>query len=263
MVNNNFNAVEILNNIEGVTVIKDIRSIPVQDIVPNCTENLTFGFLPYCNYKQILEYPETDYLFAHQDIQGSKIRGDFALPEGITEENLNKYKLVFNGHIHKCSILRNVVNVGSVVTHSFADDEETIPQAYIFDTTTFNIKSFKNYNCPLFRKVHINTMEDLAKYIHHIDKAFEYVLNVYCPYDIKDSVKEYLQNIKDLIINNKVNVKIDRTNTIKENSLDSLNNVVELQANNVDMEKLFLEFLETIDLKYPLDVYKTVLTNKV
>ena len=89
MINQNFNVVSMLDNVSDITIIKDPVSIQFKDT--------TLAFLPYCNYRDILEYPQGDFLFSHQDIQGSKIRGNFELPDGIAQETLKqKYKLVFN-----------------------------------------------------------------------------------------------------------------------------------------------------------------------
>ena len=196
MVNQNFNAIEILNNI---TVISEPTTIDVNDLL-NVNEKLKLGFLPYCNYKDIIMFPEASYLFSHQDIQGATIRGDFKLPDGIEPNTLkDKYKLVFNGHIHKSSILCNVINVGSITTHSFSDDENSIPQCYIFDTITNDLKIFKSTVCPLFRKFTIQKdINELYTYINSLDTQYKYILHIICPFEIKEDVKKY--NLNDTLM---------------------------------------------------------------
>lgn len=256
MINQNFNAIEILNNIEGITVIKDAISIPT-NIFPNIQENKQLAFLPYCDYKQILKYPEGEFLFSHQDIQGSKVRGDFVLPDGIETQDLTRYKLVFNGHIHKSSIFNNVVNIGSVTTHSFSDDNESVPQAYIFNTETLNLETFKNKACPLFRKIEITDLQQLQNYITNLDDYYKYILNVVCPFEIKEEVKQYLKAQTDKILNTRLNVKISKE---QNNQTTNVNlQLQNLQSTYIDIHKTFLDFLNTVDLKYPLDIYKFVL----
>lgn len=256
MINQNFNAIEILNNIEGITVIKDAISIPT-NIFPNIQENKQLAFLPYCDYKQILKYPEGEFLFSHQDIQGSKVRGDFVLPDGIETQDLTRYKLVFNGHIHKSSIFNNVVNIGSVTTHSFSDDNESVPQAYIFNTETLNLETFKNKACPLFRKIEITDLQQLQNYITNLDDYYKYILNVVCPFEIKEQVKQYLNKQTDKVLNTRLNVKISKE---QNNQTTNVNlQLQNLQSTNIDIHKTFLDFLNTVDLKYPLDIYKFVL----
>lgn len=243
MLNANFNAVDILNNIPGIFVINQ----------PTSVDN--FGFLPYCNYTDILQFPEGEFLFSHQDIQGSVIRGDFTLPDGIEPSVLKqKYKLVFNGHIHKSSINGNVINVGSVTTHSFSDDMDSVPKAYIFDTKTLDLQIFSNYQCPLFRKCEVQSVGELRDYIQGLDYNYKYVLQCTCPFEIKNGIKCYLDTQEDIIISNRLNVKVTKNNQTSEDEIVN----TDLQS-NVDVFTTFKEFLNTIDLKYPKQLYLDVL----
>lgn len=243
MVNQNFNAVALLNNIQGIKVIDE-----------PCTIN-ELAFLPYCNYQEILEFPKGRYLFSHQDIQGSVIRGDFILPEGISPDILrNNYKLVFNGHIHKSSISGNVINLGSISTHSFSDDGEAVPQCYIFDTETLDLKTFRPYICPLFRKFEIKyDITELKSFVENLDPNYKYILHIICPFDIKEQVKTYLDS-NSLILNNRLNTKIEKD----KNNEDSKEEIINLQS-NIDIVQSFKEFLNTLDLKYPKNNYIEVL----
>lgn len=242
MLNSNFNVVDILNNIPGIFVVNQPTSID------------TFAFLPYCNYRDILQFPEGEFLFSHQDIQGSVIRGDFKLPDGIEPSILReKYKLVFNGHIHKSSVNGNVVNVGSVTTHSFSDDMDSVPKAYIFNTETLELQTFCNLQCPLFRKIDIKTTGELEQTIDKLDNSYKYVLQCVCPFELKENVKTFLDNDKNKIISYRLNVKVQKTDTESEEVSNT-----ELQS-NLDIKTTFEDFLETVDLKYPKDMYKEIL----
>lgn len=245
MVNNDFNAVSILNNIDNITVIKQNQSIEI--------ENSKLAFLPYCRYENILEFPEGDYLFAHQDIQGSVIRGDFKLPEGIEPSDLkNHYKLVFNGHIHKASIMDNIINVGSVTTHSFSDDNEGVPQCYLFDTETLNLQTFKPRICPLFRKIEVNNVEELDGYVKALDKNYKYILHIVCPYNFKQSILDYINSNNDIIINSRINTIVDKEEKFQESSEINL-------KSNVDIKQTFKDFLNQTELKYPINYYEQIL----
>lgn len=253
MVNYNFNAIKILSNIDNITVISE-PCVVSSDLAFNTNEHINLAFLPYMEQKDILEFPQGDFLFSHIDIQGSKIRGNVELQDGATEQDLSKYKIVFNGHIHKSSVKSNVVNVGSITTHSFADDSECVPQCYIFDTQTLDFKAFKSNICPLFRQANVSSVEELDKYLQHLDKSFKYILHVTCPYDIKQDVKELLHN-SDLVLNNRLSI-----NT--ENKCEDPNNQVNQQiiSDNIDVKQSFLTFLSKCDdLKYPKSLYETVL----
>lgn len=241
MINQNFNAIALLNNISNIQVIDE----------PTTIDDL--AFLPYCDHREILQFPEGKYLFSHQDIQGSVIRGNFTLPDGITPELLKqKYKLVFNGHIHKPSINGNVINVGSISTHSFSDDEDSVPQCYIFDTDTLDLKTFRPNICPLFRKFNINRdILELQNFINNLDDNYKYIIHCIAPFEIKDNVKSYLET-NSKILNSRLNIK-----TIKEDKIEETENI-NLQS-SVDLKQSFMEFLSTTDLKYPINVYTDIL----
>lgn len=253
MINSDFNAVEILSNIDNITVIDEPCRTGVSTLLKaDGSEPINLAFLPYCNYKDIIEFPEGDFLFSHQDIQGSVIRGVTTLTDGIATDALKQYKLVFNGHIHKPSIMGNVVNVGSVTTHSFADDELAVPQCYIFDTTNLNLTTFKPTICPLFRKLEINNTQELLSKLSNLDKNYKYIINCVCPFDIKEDVKQILIN-SDVVLNHRINTKVDANE-----DRDKKDNMI-LQQSNLDIKKAFKEFLNTVELKYPKELYLNII----
>lgn len=246
MINSDFNAVALLNNIKNITVVSDPYSVDYMGI--------KLAFLPYCDYNYLLTYPEGDILFSHNDIQGSTVRGDFKLPDGIETQTLKRYKVVFNGHIHKPSIFENVINVGSITTHSFSDDNDFIPQCYIFNTDTMKMENvIQSTACPLFRKIEVKDTNQLNDKIQEFrsQQYYKFVLQVTCPYNIKEDIKQILDNT-DIIVSYRLSVKINKAD-------NEINKPVIESFNNIDIKQNFNQFLETLDLKYPLDVYKTVL----
>lgn len=263
MINYNFNAIQLLSNITNITVISEPCSVSANNIMAmyaKHTDNenkpdTTLAFIPYCNHHDILEFPKGDFLFSHLDIQGASIRGDITLADGISTSVLKQqYKLVFNGHIHKPSIIGNIINVGSTTTHSFADDNDTVPQCYIFDTETLDLQTFKPIICPLFRKIEISNYDELIQQINNLDANYKYIINCTCPFEIKDEVKDYLIS-NELILNHRLNV-ITNTDIIDDCKEDII-----MQQSNLDIIQSFKEFLNTVDLKYSKDLYIKVLEN--
>ena len=258
MINQDFNAIEILNNINNITVISEPSTVNTDIILLTKLSlqqpNVKLAFIPYCNYKDILNYPEGDFLFSHIDIQGSNIRRNIVLPTGVKPEDIkSNYKLIFNGHIHKPSIMGNIVNVGSTTTHSFSDDEDSVPQCYIFDTNTLDLQTFKPLCCPLFRKFIIrNNINELYTFMESLDINYKYVIHITCPYEIKEEVKQYLDTDK-LVLSSRLNVIVSNVVKDSENVLES--NVVA----NTDINNTFKTFLDTVDLKFPKDNYLKVL----
>lgn len=258
MINQDFNAIEILNNINNITVISEPSTVNT-DIILSAKlslqqPNVKLAFLPYCDYRDILEFPDGDFLFSHQDIQGSCIRGDFKLPNGIDQNDLSKYKLVFNGHIHKSSIMKNIINVGSISTHSFSDDQENVPKCYIFDTNTLDLTTYKPTCCPLFRKVEIKkNISELYAFMDQLDKNYKYILHIICPFELKDEIKSYIEQ-NGFVINSRISI----IGSIKEVKEENKNNTINLSS-NIDILQNFKDFLNITDLKYPLELYADVL----
>lgn len=254
MINADFNAIKILSNINNITVITELTKTDTSTLLcdNNSSEQISLAFMPYMESRDITEFPDGDFLFSHLDIMGMKIRGDYEMESGVTSNQLSKYKLVFNGHIHKSSIKGNVVNVGSISTHSFSDDNDSVPQCYIFDTDTLNLTSFRPTMCPLFRKFEIkNDLSELQGYINDLDNKYKYILQVSCPFDLKENVKQELDN-SNVILASRLNVRADNTKKAEETTDVAV-------ESNVDVKKSFIEFLDTTDLKYPKDLYLEVL----
>ena len=260
MINQDFNAIRILNNITNIRVISQSCSIDTNDLVlGKSLESLQLAFLPYCDYKDILEFPTGQLLFSHIDIAGSSIRKNVVLPTGIEQTTLkNNYKLIFNGHIHKPSIMQNIINVGSTTTHSFSDDEDSVPQCYIYDTETNDLQIFKPTCCPLFRKCNISTLQELTEYVDNLDSNYKYILHITCPYEIKEDVKVYIRD-NDKVLNQRLNLKITQKEEQLKQQQEKLNDV----HLNEDVIKSFNDFLDTTELKYPKELYSQVLNEEV
>ena len=261
MVNEKFNSAAMLDNISNIYVIKDPTSINIGD--------KKLAFLPYRDSKSLTELPEGDYLFSHIDIYGSPIKGIIKLEAGITTDVLKqRYKLVFNGHIHKSSIFDNVINIGSCTTHSFADDDEWEPHAYIFNTETNNLETFTNMFCPLFRTLKVGNATELTNKIEQLNKQHRYVLNVNCPYEMKDIAKKLLDQSsttimrendedKDFVIRSKLSITINKAEKEKLQEVKQINDNIQT---NIDVERSFRDFLEVTDLKFPKQYYLDILS---
>lgn len=262
MINEEFNAVAMLDNVSNITIIKDPTSLQFKDS--------TLAFLPYRHTKDIIDLPKGDFLFSHNDIYGSPVRGTFKLEAGISPALLKQnYKLVFNGHIHKSSMFENIINVGSCTTHSFSDDNNWEPHAYLFDTETLNLETFTNTFCPLFKTFDIKSLEDFNQVIAGLNKNRKYILHITCPFEIKDEVKSMLETYKtintetekdqEFIINSKLNVKVQSQNNKQLLETKQINNNIKT---NLDVTKSFNDFLELTDLKFPKQLYIDVVNNK-
>lgn len=259
MINADFNAIQILNNIDNITVITEPCTVDSKILLAEYNKDIDenyeypkLAFMPYREFRDIVEFPDGDFLFSHLDIKGMSVRSGYDLEDGVSTDTLTKYKLVFNGHIHKPSIKGNIVNVGSISTHSFSDDDSSVPQCYVFNTDSLNLVTYKPNTCPLFRKFSINNnLTELSTYADSLDKNYRYILQISCPFDLKEDVKSFIEQ-HPFILASRLNVRVDNS----KKSDDSMNATVQ---SNVDIVKSFKEFLSTTDLKYAEQLYLDVI----
>ena len=254
MVNKDFNAISILKHINNIIVIDEPSKINLE--INGNGNPVPLAFLPYQDWKEIKDFPDGEFLFSHIDIKGSSIRKGSDLKDGLDVDSLSKYKLVFNGHIHKPSIKGNIINVGSITTHGFGDDEDSIPTCYIFDTDTMDLKQFKSIFSPLFRKITCNSVDELIDILQKLDKKYSYCIHCICPFEIKDDIKKILDNTNN-IVSNRINTIITENHQeLKESETLTL-------QTKTDIVKTFKEFLDegNVDLKFPKAYYVNIINN--
>ena len=240
MLNTDYNVLRLLDNIDGIQVID----------TPTVIDNLLF--LPYCDL-DLSNYNGSEYAFLHHDIYGSKVSPTNVLDFGISQDSLGKFKKVFNGHVHAKSKFSNIINVGSITTHSFADSSESVPTCYIFDTVTQELKEFENTICPLFRKINVDSIDGLNTNLSSLDNRFKYVLHLDCAYELKEQVNSIMKEMPNLIT-----YKIT-TKSIKQEDSDVRPEDIKLES-NLDIMKSFKDFLGTgVELKYPMNLYNDIL----
>lgn len=242
MLNDKYNVLKLLNNIDRIQVID----------TPTAIDNLLF--IPYCDYKDLdlSNYNGSDYLFMHHDIYGSQIAPGRELDFGISQSDLSKFKKVFNGHVHASSKFANIINVGSITTHSFADSPESYPKCYLFDTETQELHECINIICPLFRKIKVDTIQELNDYLGRAESIWKYILHIDCAFEIKDEVERIVSENKSIL-----NYKIT-TKSIKQ-EIEHQVGEVKIES-NLDVKQSFKDFLNTgIELRYPMNLYNEVI----
>lgn len=242
MLNQDYNVLKLLDNKDNISIIDK----------PETIENI-MTLVPYCDYNDLdLSQYNSKYLFLHHDIYGSKVSPTNTLDFGISQDSLSKFDLVFNGHVHASSRFGNVINVGSITTHSFADSSETVPTCYLFDTITQEITEYSNICCPLFRKIPANTIEELHSSLGILDSRFNYVLHIDCAFEIKQEVEGFLKDIPNIITYKITTKSIKQDEQIQENE-------VKIES-NLDVMKSFKDFLNTgVELRYPMNLYNEIL----
>lgn len=232
----------------------------------------TISVLPYMRTEDItdalLRGLSNKVLLSHIDIMGSHLRADYIMDTGVNCELLAEYfDMTINGHLHtaeKMDTTKNQVwNIGSLTSSSFSDSNEYIPSICIYDTDT---KKLKRINCPyaiLFRRMTITSLKDLLSRLETLNNIshgnqninngkYRYILRVNAPYDIKDKVRDIINNT-DNIIASKVTVIVDDNTVIRTVKTDKIDTVQ-------DVKNEFSKFLDSVEtLKYPINLYKNIL----
>lgn len=250
--NVNFYSTSILSNINNIEVYNKPTKI-----------NDELSVLPYASTENIsldtLKSISNKVLLSHIDIKGSHLRSDYIMDTGIDPEILAEYfNLVLNGHLHTAEEIitskNKIHNIGGISSISFSDSNSYIPSACIIDTETLKIDRYENPFAILFRRLTVNSIEDLLNKIKKFTTKHKYILRVNSPYNIRDEVREILSNKSNVITYRVVSNMIDKRISLSDtNKLDLVD----------DIESEFINYLKnnTDSLNYPLGKYLEVLGN--
>lgn len=252
-------------NFYATSILKNYSFIKIYDHPDVINDEISV--LPYMNYKNIsydlLDSIDNKILLSHIDIKGSSVRSGYDLTCGVDPEFLlMNFDKVFNGHIHKRSIVKEgsdsdkyIMNIGSMSSISFADSNTYIPGITVFDTKTNDVQFIENPYTILFRKFTANSVSELDKIFSNLDKKFRYVLCVTCPYEKRSDIDDYInsrcENNEILIVAYKI------CTTINSHMLTPDNDIVRQFNLSTDIKSDFISFIKSDEgskqIKYPID----------
>ena len=107
-------------------------------------------------------------------------------------------------------------------------------------------------NCPLFRKICVETIDDLHNNFSRLDARYQYILHIDCPFEIKEQIEDILKDL-DIVLTYKITTK-----SIKQD-VENQEQEVKIES-NLDVMKSFKDFLNTgVELRYPMNLYNEVL----
>lgn len=247
----NFYSDSILNNLDFITIYD--KPTKVNDII---------SVIPYMRAEDIsndmLKSLSNKILLSHIDIKGSHLRPDYIMDSGVNPELLSEYfEFTVNGHLHTAEKLDTtngiIWNIGSITSGSFNDNNNYIPSICILDTETMNIKRVSNPCAILFRRMNIDSIENLKSKIKSLDKKYKYILRVTAPYNIREATRSILGDEKSIVTYRVV------SDMSKSHSISIANsNDLDIKT---DMKKEFIEFLNknSESLNYPLEEYLNVI----
>ena len=235
--------------------------------------NTEISFIPYTRSEDVnhnmLKSISSDIVFTHIDIKGSHLRQDYQAEFGVEPELLSMYfNHVFNGHIHTAERLLpekgyDIRNVGSLTSTSFADSNEYIPSAHIYDTDTKEFISYQNPNAILFRRIKVNSIKELYDKLENFKNQFNYILRVTVPYELREECSNIVNKIPNVLTSRIVsNVSSQSFHNI------NINNEISKVTSRDNLKVEFINFLKeeygSTDskevLKYPYNKYIEVMS---
>jgi hypothetical protein len=159
---------------------KGLKHIPGIRLIESYEEHDGIAYLPFYKLKleerAFVEQCECDIIFTHTDIEGFYYGGKMidASPKALPFEIFSKFKMAFNGHIHKKQLKGNVLNVGTPYQMKFTDVDNPC-HIHIYNEKTNKVNLVKNNVSPKFKLFHFYQFLD-----NTVAEARTQVTNNYC-----------------------------------------------------------------------------------
>ena len=176
--------------------------------LPDCN----ICFLPYiveCDRKPIKEYFESitnnkpKVILSHNDISGIQM-GPIMSKTGFgIEEIEDTCNLFINGHLHNGqAITPKIINLGNLTGKDFGEDAfKHSHNAAILDTETLQLTLVENPHAYNFYKIQIDSELDF-KLLQNLKP--QAVVSIKCNSSLLEQTKEYLEELKDFIVDSRV-----------------------------------------------------------
>lgn len=263
--NNTFNSLSWMKLLEDTTLVNDYIHLVYDDTDIYC---ISFYDAPEFieKIKEMLEtYPREcskAILFMHGDINGSWLAGTKRIENHIPTDFLAQYfDVVFNGHIHCHERIYNqngkqIFNIGSLTSHSFADSNNHNPACWIFNTDNNELKRIDNPWAILFRTEEINDENNINSIVNSISNLKnQIILKIKCSYDLKEPIEKALEPLENIM---KVKYIFTYNNEIKSDSNDENRKIN--QSSQLNIKDEFINFLSgRTDLKGDINTYVNML----
>ena len=234
------------------SILSAFDFIEIIDVPKTIELDKKISFLPYRKTEDIpyamIEKLKADILFSHIDIKGSKLRCEYILDTGVEPEYLaDNFSLTINGHLHTPEVVETthnrVINIGSVSSISFVDSNTYIPSVCILDTDTMEIERFNNPHSILFRRHNCNNVQDMLEYLRKLNPNYKYILNITCPFNIKQEIKNIVEN-EEKILAHRIILDTNEFDMVTKKSND-----LNIQSMlNVDVKDEFIKFIKENNL---------------
>lgn len=267
--NNVFNSIELANMFDTIDVINEYKVIRYKeaDVDVYCMNYFDAKNFNSKLNEMLDKFPKvhkTSILFMHGDVNGSLLFGNLRVENQISKAKLiQNFDLIINGHIHCNEIIYNkdnkqIINIGSLTTHSFADSNKHIGKYYILDTNDRSIESFEAKDQVLFRTYEINNENDIINFKEQLSIVpFKKIVKIKCKYKLKDTLECICQNDDYNIIKYKFIFIYDDNINDSEDKINAKKIVIN---DDKSIDDKFLNFIKNQEsLKYPYEMYETII----
>jgi len=145
---NEISSLDVLKYIPNVNIIKDATKITDEILLMPWQSSVA-------DEQEVLDLNDASYLFCHTNIANLKFDKNRKVEEGLSIENLKKFKRVFTGHIHTGQIKDNIVVVGNSyqMTRSDMNNKKGF---YLLDFTSNELTFFENKTSPRFIAIYLH-----------------------------------------------------------------------------------------------------------
>lgn len=250
---NEISSLDVLKYIPNVNIIKDAKKIS-NDILLMPWQSST------ADEQEILNLNEASYLFCHTNIVNLKFDKHRKIEEGISIENLKKFKRVFTGHIHTGQIKDNIVVVGNSyqMTRSDSNNKKGF---YLLDFNTNELSFFENKTSPRFVSIYLHQfLEKPLSELKKLCKGNRVDLYVESGLLVKCQITPLVDVISELAIKLDIIPFENTVDLVDENQISETNlNILTLCQHYISKLSAYDEHFKTKLNTKVRDLYSTII----
>lgn len=190
-------------------------------------------------WKQIPDI-KTKYMFGHFEIPGFRMNAHVEMPDQgtVNRGHFKHQDYVFSGHFHKRQFNGNVHYIGNPFGHNFADADD-------FDRGAMFLEwggdpEYVNYNYgPKYIKIYLSDLLEDPEYYMHDKLHAKILVDLDLNYEDVNFIRDTFQsnyNIRDFRLIQEKNLEHTETDYEGNVSLESVDEIVVDQLNNIDSE---------------------------
>lgn len=235
-----------------ISSINIFEGLPNVKVYVNEAKVLEFGsrkigIVPYGAESQIKDLPDCDVLFGHFSVEGVVLSSGYTDPNpNVKMKDLDKFKVVVSGHVHKPQVIGKVWYVGSPIQLNRGEAGEE-KRFLVLDLDTLSIESIPIQGYRKYILFEITKPEDVERMKEEVEK--------YKDDNVVIRLKKKIENIDEILGDSNCQVVADYEEEIMTR------NVITLDMSFEEQVKKYLEIKVGDQSKIPayLEVFKEIM----